>query len=160
MIDARWRPVLGYLLLISVAVLALWLGRGLAFGRVAQIGPGFFPTVISISLIALATFGALTEVARLRLSPDPDEVESGDWPLPVDWVSLATIPAAVLAFAITVRPLGLVPAVVLCFVIASLADGRSRWRLVLPLSAAAAAVCWLIFVQLLAMPIRPWRWPF
>ena len=157
MIDARWRPVLGYVLLMVAGGLFLWFGRGLAYGRVANIGPGFFPAMLALGLIGLAGFGAAVEALRLRrgVATPGDE----DAPLPVDWISLATIPAAILAFAMTVRPLGLVPAVVLCFLIASLADGRSRWRLVVPLSLSAAAVCWLVFVVGLSLPIRPWRWP-
>lgn len=159
MIDARWRPVLGYLLLIAAGGLFLWFGRGLTFGRVANIGPGFFPAMLAIGLILLAGFGATVEALRLRGGRALQDDDGGEWPLPVDWISLAAIPAAILSFALTVRPLGLMPAVILCFLIASLADGQSRWRLVVPLSLLAAVVCWLVFVVGLSLPLRPWRWP-
>lgn len=118
-------------------------------GTLAAPGPGLFPVSLGFILAALGAGIIIQGVSR-----------SGE-PLSFDWRTALAILAAVIAFAITIRPLGLLPAVVITILVARLAEPeRYNIARTVTLAAAAAASTWVIFVLLLSSPVPPYRWPF
>lgn len=150
------RPIVGYILVCAAAAYFLWAGRNLSFGRVANIGPGFFPTTVAIAMLGMAAFGLLTEIVKIARGAGERASEQ----LPFDWSSLAVISAAILVFAYTVRSVGLVPAVIATFVIAALADRRTPMRMILVLAAGLAFLAWAIFIAGLSVSIPAFRSPW
>jgi hypothetical protein len=88
-------------------------------GSLAQMGPGFFPLALGIILAAIGVM--------VLLGAEPDESRQ----LPVNWRAVILIGGAPVAFGLTVRTLGLVPALLISVGMATLASARIR-----PLNAA------------------------
>jgi hypothetical protein len=133
-----------------VGLLGAWEGATYGFGTPRQIGAAVFPFVLSLLLVAAAC-GIVVE--RLVTGEDPDE-------------KLVTVPTGVLlgvlggpiAFALIIDRFGLAPAVIACVVIASLADRTLKPLSVLLLACGMAALCSLVFISLLSLPIDIVSW--
>src|SRR5690606_1296330 len=86
-------------------------------GTVAQMGPGFFPVTLGF---ILSGFGVAIVIPAL--------FRSGELPQP-DLRSFLAVAASLLAFALMVRPFGLLPAIFTLTIIASFADSKlALWR--------------------------------
>jgi putative tricarboxylic transport membrane protein len=68
----------------------------------------------------------------------------------------ALVIIGILAFAAMVRPLGLVPATFLAFMISILGTTEMRWIESLISAAAMTLFCVLLFVYLLGLPFQLW----
>ena len=116
----------------------------LALGTAGQMGPGYFPLVLSI---ALGLLGLAVLVIGLR--------KPGDRPEGTNVRGIILVMAAVAVFAFGVRPLGLVPTVAASSLLFSLAGRQFR-----PLSSVVAALVlalgsWAVFIIGLRMPWAP-----
>jgi hypothetical protein len=135
-------------------------------GSALQMGPGYYPLVLGGLLVALGVGVAVEGLFRRRNRRDAAVRDSnrapapgddaggddtdGDERGPVPWTSMALVVAAIVAFALGVRELGLVPALLIATFLAALAGRRNAIR------AAAVAVgltvlCVLIFVVALQL---------
>ena len=130
-----------------------WGARAYPLGTSARMGPGYFPFVLGL---ALALVGALLLVqasVRQRREVEP----LGPWA----WRPLLCVLGANIAFGVLLAgvpawgwpPMGLVPAVVVLTVLASLGAGPLHWRGVLALAAVLALGSVLVFVYLLRLPL-------
>ena len=126
----------------------LWLGRGLDMGTPSAMGAGYFPAVISLILLVLGT--VLAAIAFMR---------AGEHPAGWDWRAFAFVILSSMAFAVLLKPLGLVVTLVVTVLLASFA-GRLLGPLSMLLLAAALVIVNVgIFVLALGMPIALWpRW--
>jgi hypothetical protein len=118
--------------------------RNMVVGTAAAMGPGFFPLVLSISLGILAACVGLTGIDRpgaMRLAPLKAQ---------------ALIILAPVVFALSVRTLGLVPAVAMTIFMTSFASRFATLRDALLLSAGFTVFCVIVFHYLLALPIPLW----
>jgi hypothetical protein len=112
---------------------------GLPLGTAFRMGPGFFPAFVGGLLVLLGLIIALKgwHVARSAAPSD-------DWGR-VPWRAILLIPGALVLFGLAMRPLGLLPALlILCF-LAGLAAGRMSLLRVAVLAVATTAVCVGIF---------------
>ncbi|WP_166507169.1 tripartite tricarboxylate transporter TctB family protein [Frigidibacter mobilis] len=111
-------------------------------GSLTEMGAGYFPfaTGVITMLLGLAVFlGDL-------LKPSA--------PIPRPAVrAFLFVAASVVVFALTIDRLGLLPAVILCGTISALADPGTKLHEAVLLATALAGGIWLVFVQLLGMPI-------
>lgn len=140
--------IIGGAVLILVGLFcAIYAGRELPLGTVRHMGPGMFPMALGFLLAGL---GALVFVPAL--------FRSGHLPRP-DYRPMTAVLVSTLLFAISIRNLGLVPAIVLLTFAASLADNRLGLAGTAILSAALSLSAVLIFVVGLGMPLRPFVWP-
>lgn len=103
---------------------AFAINSGYRFGDSSDIGPGFFPTSLAVILIAIGA-----AVMGKSFFSAPERLPSIDWR-----AAFATI-AAIIAFGLALKPLGLVPAIVLLCVISQLGSRDVR-----PVSAAVTTV--------------------
>ena len=123
---------------------ALGLERGTAF----RMGPGYFPLVLAGLLIALG----LTVITK-----SVGSISSSIGAIP--WRPFGLILSAPVIFGLTVRGLGLVPAVATVVLISAFASRRVSARLALILTAGLTVFCVMVFGVALKLPIPlfgPW----
>jgi putative tricarboxylic transport membrane protein len=139
------QDVYGGLVLAEVAILALIASADLPGQRGFAFGPGTAPRLFSIMLAALGAVVALSGV----FAPGP-RIEKYKIRGPV------LVIVSILLFAAMIRPLGLVPASFITFLVAI--SGSKEMRLVESLVGAVAmtAFCVVLFVYLLNLPFQLW----
>jgi hypothetical protein len=119
---------------------------GLPLGTAVDIGPGYFPLLLSGALVVLGSGvtvrGFVTGRGGLKslLSSVP-------------WRSVAMIGLAILAFTLTLRPLGLFPASVITAFLACLASPSFSLLRVMIASSGVGIFCALIFGVALGFPV-------
>ncbi len=143
----------------------LFMGVGLAFsvgasgytvGSSAQMGPGYFPLVLGILLIALGA--VITFKSLVVETMDGDKVGS------IAWRPLFHIIAANLVLGVSLgglpviglKPLGLVLGIYLLTIIASRAGTEFNWREVLVLATVLNGISYLAFILLLKLQLPLW----
>jgi hypothetical protein len=142
------KDFLAGLMFAAFGAAGLWLGRGLDKGTASAMGAGYFPAVISLILLVLGL--VLAAISLLR---------AGERPAGWDWRAFTFIILSGIAFAVLLKPLGLVATLVVTLVVASLAGRLLGPVPTLLLAAALVVVNVGIFVLALGMPIALWpRW--
>ena len=139
------RDLYGGLALIMLATLALTASAELPGQRGFAFGPGTAPRLFSFLLAAL---GAAVAVGGVFAEGPPIEKYKIRGP------SLVII--AILAFAAMIRPLGLVPATFLAFMVSILGSTEMRWIESLIAAVSMTLFCVLLFVYLLNLPFQLW----
>jgi Tripartite tricarboxylate transporter TctB family len=139
------KDLLAGLMYTAFGLFGLWLGRDLEVGSASDMGPGYFPRIICILLIALG--GALAVVDLIRQGEQPE-----GWA----WRPMLLVTASALAFAFLLRPIGLVGTIAATTVLASAAGTLLRPLALALLVAVLIAVNVGIFVVALKMPIPLW----
>jgi hypothetical protein len=118
-------------------------------GTTVRMGPGYFPLALGI---VLALLGGLI-VVKAFLDGEPGTIGE------VPWRGIGLILGAVVFFGITVRGLGLVPAIFFTATLAAFASVRIRPVAGLIISASLTVLCVLIFVVALRLRlplVGPW----
>ena len=139
------RDFWGGLVLVAVAILAIWASRELPGQRGFAFGPGTAPRLFAGLLVGLGTV-----VALIGLVTDGPRIEKYKIRGPV------LVIASILLFAAMIRPLGLVIASFITFVVAI--SGSKEMRFIEGLIGAAVMTvfCVLLFVYLLNLPFQLW----
>jgi hypothetical protein len=133
---------------VVAGVSAVGFGRNHPMGTAMRMGPAYFPTVLG-GLLALIGLIAIVRTF-FRTGPPVGHIAYG---------KLALVTAANMLFALLLRPLGLVGALVLLVVVSAYASRRFRWPITLALAIGLAVGSSIIFVKLLGLPISifgPW----
>lgn len=138
----------GGLLILIGGFAAIHAVMTLRLGTIWQMGPGMFPTAVGV-MIALFGVGILI-AGMLRTG---EKVE-------VDLRSLLMIALSVLAFAVLIKPFGLVPAIVALIFVSARADGKLSFRSTAMLAGGLSLMAVLIFQIGLRMPLSPFSWPW
>jgi hypothetical protein len=141
----------GALFLALAALFALG-AAGLETGTARRMGPGYFPLLLSG---VLATLGAviLANALRSRAADGFGEIA---------WRGMAFILPAPILFGLTVRGLGLAPAIALTALTAALASRRMTLGRALLTTAAITAFSVGVFSYALGLPyarVGPWLRP-
>ena len=139
------RDLYGGLALVMLATLTLIASAELPGQRGFAFGPGTAPRLFSFLLAAL---GAAVAVGGVFAEGPPIEKYKIRGP------SLVII--AILAFAAMIRPLGLVPATFLAFMVSILGSTEMRWIESLIAAVLMTLFCVLLFVYLLNLPFQLW----
>ncbi len=127
---------------VVAALTAAWQGWDWGFTDFGTPGPGLFPA------LAAGLMGAAALAALRHRAPKPAES---------DWVRLAAYVAGAFVFPLLLEPVGMTGAVVLLFLLLLAGLERMRWRIVLPVTAGAAAGSFLLFDRVLQVPLpRGW----
>ena len=151
------RDIIGGLVVMTIGTGFLIVGRELEAGTSLRMGPGYFPTILSVVMIAL---GAIIAIQGLQGILQEDSFDS------IPWRGLALIMGAPLVFGVTLHGLGLAPAVLVVVLGTAWASRYASLRSSLPLSLGLAAFCAFLFIRLLGLPLSltgPWLsadyWP-
>lgn len=140
------QDVLGGLGLTALGVFAAFYAQRYEFGDLNRMGPGFFPVVLGSLLAVLGLVIALP--AWLRKGPAVE----------VKWKTFALVMISLVAFALTLKWLGLILATVLSVVLSTLADDDTRWKSRLLIAAGVAVVTYAVFGFGLKMSLPVWPW--
>lgn len=150
----HWRSDDVFAGLIFLAVSALFATtalRTLEIGNPGLMGPGFFPLLIAACLAIVATF----IIAGAR-STEPDAPRK-----PISWRAVVCVIAAPIAFALSVRTAGLVPALVLSVTLAVLASRQMTLVRGAAIVIGMTIFCVLVFsygIGLTAELFNPYFW--
>lgn len=149
MTGLRFDPIdaIGGAIVLVVGLIASGISLTYPMGSSAAIGPGVFPLILGVvmSLIGVAMLGgSLNRDGTLHA---------------MNMRATMAVFGALAVFALLIRPFGLVPAACACVVVGRLAEPDMRLLPVGVLAIALAALCWLIFVVALGLPLPVLRWP-
>lgn len=139
--------VAGSALILIGAAYSLYAALALPLGSLTQMGPGMFPFGLGI---LLALFGLGVFVPALATH---EKIPT------VNLKVFAGVMGSIAVFAILIRPVGLIPALVASTVTASFVMPRRHWPSVLLLCVGLSVLAWFLFVFLLGirMPLFQWR---
>ena len=130
---------------LAFGLLGLWLGRTLEIGTAGAMEAGYFPLLVCMLLVAIGAALAVTALLQPGEAP-----ERGTW-RPFIFVTLSC-----LAFALLLRPLGLVLTLLISTVLARFAGGNLRPVALLLLCLILIVANVGIFVIALKIPIPLW----
>lgn len=149
MVNLNGRELAGGLFLTGLgAAFALYALANYSIGTVTRMGPGMVPLSLGV---VLAVFGIVVTAGARWKPSDAEEIRV---------FVPAVILASIVAFAVLIKPFGLMPAVFASAAIATLAEGGVRPRLVLALGLTLCVMAWLIFAVALQLPLSLFAWPF
>lgn len=137
------------LLLLAMGAFALFAGRGLALTNFEAMGPGYFPRALASLLCVLGVLILANGLRKGRPVAPGLDADAGGTP----WRAIAWISLALLWFGLTVRVLGLGPALGGAVLLACAASPRSSVRSSLMLAIGMVLFSWLVFVYFLRMPV-------
>lgn len=147
------RDVAGGLLVVAIGAGFFLFGRELELGSSFRMGPGYFPTILSGLMILL---GAIMTGLALR---GPSE-EGGIGAVP--WRGLLLATGATIFFGLTLRGLGLAPAVLVVVIATAWASRYASFKSSIPLAVGLTLFCSLLFIRGLGLPlplVGPWLNP-
>jgi hypothetical protein len=149
----RPRDLAAGLLVMALGAAFLLLGRELEIGSSFRMGPGYFPTILSLLMIAL---GAVMTVLAWRAPHQEDAFGR------VPWRAVILVIGAVLFFGLSLRGLGLAPVLVLVVLATAWASRYASTKASVPLALGIAAFCAVLFTRGLGLPLPllgPWLSP-
>lgn len=138
----------GGLLILTGGFLAVYSMNTLNLGTLSNMGPGFIPAALGFILGALGL--GILGTAFFRAGPAID----------FDFRAFTMILASVLAFALVLRPFGLVPAVFVLTLIASRADSKLSLLGTTILAAGLSLGAVVIFQYALGIRVATIAWPW
>lgn len=117
-------------------------------GTLRLVGPGLFPLIVGVLLVV---FGMLIALPAL-----------GKPGVPIDYRlrEPVFVLAGVAAFAMAIRPLGLIPAIVITVFVSAFAERDYRPLSLAVLASVLSIIAWLTFSVGLGLPLTLGRWPF
>jgi hypothetical protein len=137
------------ILFVAFGCAGLWFGAEYRIGSAAQMGPGYFPLMMSLALVGIggliagrAVIFPGEQIERIAIRPQ------------------VLILAAIIVFGLLIERVGLAISVAAVAVVSGLAaQGMRRLELAV-LAIALAAGCVLLFVVVLGQPIPIWIRPW
>lgn len=141
-----YRDIIGGVLLVSGGAWIVWHTLNtLDIGTLRRMGPGMFPLMIGTILTILGSAIAISGLFRYGA------IEQ------IEWRAMLAVAAGIVAFAVTIGPFGLLPAIISLILVSSLADSVFR-----PIAIAAMCVifplaAYLVFHVGLGLPLVMWR---
>jgi putative tricarboxylic transport membrane protein len=135
----------GGVALIAIALFALWASSDLQGMRGFSFGAGTAPRMFAYLLlglgIAVMIVGLVIEGAHLATYA---------WRGPL-FVSLSII-----AFAVMIRPMGLIVSAFASFLISALGTHETKWKETIIVGACLTVFCSLLFPYALGLPLQMW----
>ena len=132
---------------VAIGIAALVLGRDLNVGTAADMGEGYVPLVMAIAQIALGMLIVLITLWR-------DLADSGNRFDGVRWRPMFFVTAAILAFVMTLEPLGLVAAIASSAIAANFAGQPLRARPLVILICVLSLGVIAVFIWGLGLPLH------
>ncbi|MDA8123770.1 MAG: tripartite tricarboxylate transporter TctB family protein [Deltaproteobacteria bacterium] len=135
------------LLFLGFGVATIAFCRNYSIGSTISMGPGYFPTAVGCILVVL---GAIIAATSLKLE--------GEGIASFAWRPIILLSVAFAAYGLAVERIGFIPALLLLIVLSAAAGKEFKWKEVLAMSAVLIAGCWVLFIQLLALPLPLFWW--
>jgi hypothetical protein len=128
-------------MLIGIGAAAIFVARDYRFGNASRMGPGFFPVVLSVILIA---FGGAIMAAGLRRG---EKIQSR-----VSLRALVLLPASLVGFGILMEVAGFIPALVALVFLAAASGGEFAFREVSLMTVLLTLASVALFIWGLGLP--------
>lgn len=138
--------IVGGLALVALGAFAAIYAQRYEFGDLNRMGPGYFPVALGIILALLGLAIAIPAFKR------------GGEPIVAQWKTLMLVLTSIVAFALTLKVIGLILATALAVTISSLADNETTWKGRILLAVGVSALTYLIFGFGLGMVLPAWPW--
>ncbi len=116
-------------------------------GTAQRMGPAYFPTVLGALLALLGLGIAIGALARAGRDGRIERFHFG----PVAWII-----GAIVAFAVLLRPAGLVVALIVLVVISMLGSHEFKWKEAVAVSVVMGTIVYLVFIYGLKLTIPVW----
>ncbi|HEY7386814.1 MAG TPA: tripartite tricarboxylate transporter TctB family protein [Beijerinckiaceae bacterium] len=142
------KDVLAGLMFMAIAVLGLWMSRNYPIGTALRMSTGYVPRLLCWVLLLL---GGAVLISGIRSAETGQDREQD-----ARWRPLVLIPAALVAFGLTIERLGIVAAGILLIGISSLASRDLRPFEIVPAAIVLIFATWAIFVWGLGLTIPVW----
>jgi hypothetical protein len=142
------KDVLAGLMFMAIAALGLWISRNYPVGTALRMSTGYVPRLLCWVLLLL---GGVVLISGIR-SADAEREREED----VRSRPLILIPAALVAFGLSIERLGIVAAGVLLIGISSLASRDMRPVEIVAAAFVLISATWAIFVWGLGLTIPVW----
>ena len=133
---------IGGLVLMALAVFALWACGDLQGMRGFSFGPGTAPRMFAALLMGLGAAVALVGV-----------VQEGAALQGLSWRGPVFVMAAILFFAFAIRPLGLIVSGLASFLISALGSHETRWLEAIVVGICLTIGCAFLFPYILGLPM-------
>jgi hypothetical protein len=133
------------LVFVLIGLAGLYFGQELAFGTSARMGPGYFPTLLSLLIIAI---GLLVGFRGVTVEGPPIE--------PVQLRPISFIVAAILVFGFLIQSIGLALTAVLLTVFAAFARREVNLIETVLLGVGLALFTVIVFVYVLGQALPAW----
>jgi putative tricarboxylic transport membrane protein len=133
----------GGIALMAVAVFALWASSDLQGMRGFSFGAGTAPRMFGFLLLGL---GAL--IAGVGVVTEGPHLAKYHWRGPF------FVTVAILTFAFTIRPMGMIFAAMASFLIAACGTPETRWTETLIVAVCLTTFCALLFPYALGLPLQ------
>jgi putative tricarboxylic transport membrane protein len=133
----------GGLAMIAVALFALWASSDLQGMHGFSFGAGTAPRMFAVLLLLLGI-----AVMVVGLVFEGEHITTYAWRGPL-FVSLA-----ILSFAVTIRPLGLVVSAFASFIISALGTPETKWKETIIVGICLTIGCSLLFPYALGLPLQ------
>ena len=133
----------GGIALMAIAVFALWASSDLQGMHGFSFGAGTAPRMFAVLLLALGA-----GVTLMGLLTDGEHITVYAWRGPL-FVSLAIV-----SFAVTIRPLGLVISAFASFIISALGTPETKWKETIIVGICLTIGCSLLFPYALGLPLQ------
>ena len=133
----------GGLALIAIALFALWASSDLQGMHGFSFGAGTAPRMFAVLLLGLGA-----AVTLMGILSEGEHITVYAWRGPL-FVSLAII-----SFAITIRPLGLVISAFASFIISALGTPETKWKETIIVGICLTIGCSLLFPYALGLPLQ------
>lgn len=148
MVGGNAKDVAAGLIFVAVGLAFGSMATGLDLGTARHMGPGYFPLFLAAILVILGIAIAWQGLRR------PAEAIGG-----MPWRGLVLVVATPILFGLTLRGVGLVPAIVGVVLISAAASVMSRLLPTVVLAVGLTVFCALVFIKGLGLPIAlfgPW----
>ncbi len=136
------KDFLSGLMFIGFGLAALYVGQKLALGTPVRMGPGYVPRMLSLTLLAL---GAIICIVAIVSGSEPVERPK--------WRPITLVTIGIVCFALLFERAGLIPALIVLILIASLANEEFKLTEVIGNIIALSVLCTLVFKVGLGMNI-------
>jgi hypothetical protein len=136
------KDFLSGLMFIGFGMIALYFGQKLAIGTPVRMGPGYVPRMLSLILCGL---GLLVCIVALVSGSEPVEKPK--------WKPITLVTIGIVCFGLLFERAGLIPALIVLVMIASLAGEEFKLLEVIGNIVALSVLCTLVFKVGLSMNI-------
>jgi putative tricarboxylic transport membrane protein len=134
---------LGGIAMMAIAAFALWASSDLQGMRGFSFGAGTAPRMFAVLLLGLGA--AITLVGVLSEGPHLAKYH---------WRGPLFVTLAILSFALTIRPMGMIFSAMASFLIAACGTAETRWTETVIVAICLTAFCALLFPYALGLPLQ------
>lgn len=153
----------GALILLVGGAVAIYSLVNLRTGSLSSPGPGGFPLLLGLFLVAIGLVSMVLAISRRSPAGPAVEVpgEAADHQEePIDPMAIVFVVLSLALFAILIELFGMAPAIFGQVLVSASIGSKISWPVRLALASGAAAAAAIMFSVLLSVPVPVFNWPF